>query len=987
MVDLPSYPRRLTTLETPKSSLTGAEFASPDRALAGGLAALGEGLSDIAEPLAQQAGARSVTRDADGNIQIERPPIPIVGKAGAAFAEAARTGAESLARNDVDIALADLRAKYPTDPDAFRTASEAFREKFITGLESRVGPGVADSIRRSAERAETQHYISMVNARQQRVVAESKDALDAQIETQWRRLNEIARQNGADTEEFTQEAAKLDDWMARKVNNPLFAYPQERAALDRAKGFDELYKSDAIGKTSRAYSQGGFDVGRQALTDVVGKLKGRVADPDAIERAGVTWLNAAEADRRRRLVDARADFRALESSSALGSLVSDADVERVAAGFRAAGSKADEARVYVTFARKPLNDDFGKQPLAAQAQQLAALRSSFAERVVHLESTGDANARPLDPVTGKPRSSALGPAQFTERTWLNLVRQARPDLSDGKTDEQILALRTDPVLSREMTARNAEQNRAVLVQRGVRSDDGALYLAHVLGPDDAAKVLAASPDTPLKGLVRPESLAANPELAEKSPTAGALASWADRKIGMNPATPGGAAWLIINRSRTTSAAAESAWKTVADDWDKKQIRPTDAAISQVIDAARASGNTELLSRIANDVERFNLVQSQGQRPLPEQQAALSSLNAAASDGSLSPGQASVIGGLQKRYDTVRKGLDDNPIATAAANFPDLARVPAPIDPTNPEAFRAGLAYRGRIAQFAAQKWQTTTPPALDESDMAQLRAVLQTADLATKARIYSDMTTALPEPVRMATFAKLGTKGAAERVDAYAGALFGAAPDVSIAIISGAQAKRADARFDPVKEGKSTFNDAFDKLLPATTFGIGARVNEGGALVTIREAVRAHYAFHAAQAGDTSGDLNEARLRASVDAVTGGVLRHNGATLIAPARGMTQQRFDGVLAAMTDADLAGVTTLMGEPVTADYLRRHAKLESSGDGRYLIRLGNDAARPIYAFRGADTESPYPFELDLRGRQPVEGYRNRVEGVEFRPYPRG
>ncbi len=124
--------------------------------------------------------------------------------------------------------------------------------------------------------------------------------------------------------------------------------------------------------------------------------------------------------------------------------------------------------------------------------------------------------------------------------------------------------------------------------------------------------------------------------------------------------------------------------------------------------------------------------------------------------------------------------------------------------------------------------------------------------------------------------------------------------------------------------------------------------------------------YRSAQAGDTSGEINEARLQGAVDAVTGGVLKHNGGSLIAPLRGMSQRQFDGVLAGITDGDLSGVTTLSGKPVTSAYLRGSAKLESIGDGRYLVLLGSDAARPIYAFRFANTESPQPFELNLRGR---------------------
>jgi hypothetical protein len=108
-------------------------------------------------------------------------------------------------------------------------------------------------------------------------------------------------------------------------------------------------------------------------------------------------------------------------------------------------------------------------------------------------------------------------------------------------------------------------------------------------------------------------------------------------------------------------------------------------------------------------------------------------------------------------------------------------------------------------------------------------------------------------------------------------------------------------------------------------------------------------------------------LQQAVQDVTGGVLNHNGGSLIAPARGMPQATFDQVMASVTDNDMAGVTTLNGAPISSNYLRGSAQLESIGNGRYYVRLGSDPVKPIYAFTGANTESPKPFILDLRNRQ--------------------
>jgi hypothetical protein len=205
-------------------------------------------------------------------------------------------------------------------------------------------------------------------------------------------------------------------------------------------------------------------------------------------------------------------------------------------------------------------------------------------------------------------------------------------------------------------------------------------------------------------------------------------------------------------------------------------------------------------------------------------------------------------------------------------------------------------------------------------------------------------------------------------VEAYAGGLFNQAPQVAESIIRGQQALKADDRNNPEKEDKSGFREALDKALPQGAFSLPSRTNPQGAYATMRSAVVARYADLTAQQGGNK-EFSEDRLRTAVNDVTGGVLDHNGGKLIAPARGMPQAQFDGLIYGISDADLAGVTTLHGAPVTPAYLRSEARLESVGDGQYLVQVGNDAANPLYAVRGANTEMPEPYILDLRGRKPA------------------
>jgi hypothetical protein len=144
------------------------------------------------------------------------------------------------------------------------------------------------------------------------------------------------------------------------------------------------------------------------------------------------------------------------------------------------------------------------------------------DSIISAESGGNPNAT-------NPNSSATGLGQFISATWLDTIRTARPDLAQGKTDAELLALRNDPQLSREMTEVYANQNQAILTKAGVPVTDGNTYLAHFAGPGGAVKVLQADPSAPVGDILGAAVVKANPFLARM--TAGDLQAWASKKVG------------------------------------------------------------------------------------------------------------------------------------------------------------------------------------------------------------------------------------------------------------------------------------------------------------------------------------------------------------------------------------------------------------------------------------------------------------------------
>src|SRR3954465_6247001 len=104
------------------------------------------------------------------------------------------------------------------------------------------------------------------------------------------------------------------------------------------------------------------------------------------------------------------------------------------------------------------------------------------DSIIGAESGGNPNAK-------NPLSSASGLGQFIDSTWLSTIRSARPDIAQGKSDAELIALKSDPNLSREMTGAYAAQNGAILSNAGHPVTPGNTYLAHFAGPQGAVSVL------------------------------------------------------------------------------------------------------------------------------------------------------------------------------------------------------------------------------------------------------------------------------------------------------------------------------------------------------------------------------------------------------------------------------------------------------------------------------------------------------------------
>lgn len=138
-----------------------------------------------------------------------------------------------------------------------------------------------------------------------------------------------------------------------------------------------------------------------------------------------------------------------------------------------------------------------------------------------------------DPRAHNKRSSASGAFQFTERTWLDLVRRYGASLGQGEAAAKvtvtngkpgvanpadraaILALRSDSSFAGALAARYSDENRAALGKHlGRKVSENEVRIAYLLGATGAGRLLRAAHDRPSTAVdkIVPAAVRSNPGL-------------------------------------------------------------------------------------------------------------------------------------------------------------------------------------------------------------------------------------------------------------------------------------------------------------------------------------------------------------------------------------------------------------------------------------------------------------------------------------------
>lgn len=145
----------------------------------------------------------------------------------------------------------------------------------------------------------------------------------------------------------------------------------------------------------------------------------------------------------------------------------------------------------------------------------------FLDRLILAESGGRDDAR-------NPRSTATGPFQFIEATFLDVVQRSFGEETAGLTTAQILAKRTDRAFARRAAEAYTRENAGALTAAGLEANYANLRLAFFAGSAGAIRVLKSPPNTLAITALGVAVVQANPFMAGM--TTADLARWSARSL-------------------------------------------------------------------------------------------------------------------------------------------------------------------------------------------------------------------------------------------------------------------------------------------------------------------------------------------------------------------------------------------------------------------------------------------------------------------------
>jgi hypothetical protein len=300
--------------------------------------------------------------------------------------------------------------------------------------------------------------------------------------------------------------------------------------------------------------------------------------------------------------------------------------------------------------------------------------------------------------------------------------------------------------------------------------------------------------------------------------------------------------------------------------------------------------------------------------------------------------------------------------------------PRQLDMANSANFRAGLSERASIVQGVAAQEGLSPGSALRASELAPLKATLETASTDTKMALFTDMAVALPEPVYKATMEKLGN----DTLTQFVGQVARERPEIAREILRGNDLMSIEKTGDKSSLVRPAFQDKIGRDLYPNAGDQNNVTNAAMALYTARRGT----------AGSLYDPTDSAGIEKAIEDVAGKITKRNGVKVAIPP-GMTESKFTEALSSVTTEQLwqfGGAIDRNGNVFDPKFLGDNAILKQLGPGEsnYVIGLRDATARDGFAPVLNSASQPLVINMKelVAGRPATAGFVSALS-----PYQRG
>lgn len=933
MPDLPQVPRRFSTAKFAPSSYrqmgrsqpglppSGPGLPpvspSPYGALAGLLNEAGEDLGAIGRQIesgaaadAADQGANAVGTDVNGNPTVELRSNSSA--SGRAYNQAAKMGFLAKFQRVHGATMREKATEFEGDPEGYAEWAESYVAE-ASNLAAEQDPVLHGPATQALELYASQNYEGLVGRKHRADIANAHDDLAGQANVLIEDAKRLAKQGGTATADFAETFGSFSDIVRELGDNPEFA------ALNKNPAWAAKTLMDAQEQVTDA-----------ALDGVVEQVANTRDAESGLKSVETILDEGGFSDAQR--AEKRLEWRAKVLDAAAGRLVMQ--------------GKDAEAAALITSA----------------PENFIAGTAGVADRIVGVESGGDPAARPRNPVTGKYLSSAAGVGQFIDSTWIEVVSKHRPDLVEGKTRDQILMMRGDPTLGREMVERHAEDNAAALTAAGLQATPGNVYLAHFAGVDKAVEVIKASSTASAEAIFGKAAVEANTFL--KGKTAGEVVAWAERKMGGEPeaqlSSRGVEAMSKVQKQIAQRDAQHSGLRREVNDaytQAKSGFAPAETSMRDLRARVNGSGDAELVARLGAAERTFEFTR-QIQATSPASLEAWVRQERTRLDGRGGEEEIDRLQAAEATLKKMRTELASDPL-TWAANA-GLVEV-APLDFNNPESMHERRSAAAVVAQHYGIPEKLLTR---GERDI--LTARFRDPDPTARLGVAQSIATGFGDDAPRAISEIAKDNPAA----AHLTRLLTLGPEYGAAVRDGFKG------LDMQSGGKAQTRVADEAIGTAIDGRLGATRKE------ITQAANAIYAGWAQDRGIAEFDedlyrdaVQVASGRNTVNgAEKGGVGAYNGRKVLLPSH-MDDGDLQAAVEGLSEADLMRLSATGGAPTYRG--RNGMALVKPGDLRsaYLVTVGMGvyqvsmtdptAGSPAYVL---DAVTGEPYAINLNGRTP-------------------